>query len=39
MSRTDGGQVSNYEYPMLEAGEYVFTCSVHPPMTGTLTVK
>ncbi len=36
---TDGGQTSDYEYPKLEAGEYVFICSVHPFMTGTLTVN
>ena len=38
---TDGGQTADYQYPKLEAGEYVFICSVHPipGMTGTLTVK
>lgn len=36
----DGGETAEYEYPMLEAGEYVFICSVHPipAMTGKLTV-
>jgi plastocyanin len=28
-----------YEVPALDAGSYVFICSVHPNMTGTLTVK
>jgi plastocyanin len=38
---TDGGQTSEYEYPKLEAGEYVFICSIHPIplMTGKLTVN
>lgn len=37
----DGGQTSDYEYPKLEAGEYVFICSIHPIsfMTGKLTVN
>ena len=35
----DVGEIT-YEIPALEAGEYVFICSVHPipAMTGTLTV-
>ena len=28
-----------YQIPALEAGNYMFTCDVHPNMTGTLTVK
>ena len=28
-----------YEAPALKAGEYTFYCSVHPTMTGTLTVQ
>lgn len=28
-----------YEVPALQAGEYTFFCSVHPPMTGTLTAQ
>lgn len=37
----DGGQTAEYEYPKLEAGEYIFICSIHPIrlMTGTLTVR
>jgi plastocyanin len=38
---TAGGASAVYQYDALEAGEYVFICSVHPipQMTGTLTVK
>jgi plastocyanin len=37
----DGGLTAVYEYGPLDAGAYVFICSVHPipSMTGTLTVK
>jgi plastocyanin len=28
-----------YQVPALPAGTYGFVCSVHPNMTGTLTVK
>ena len=28
-----------YNVPALAAGAYPFTCSVHPTMTGTLTIK
>lgn len=37
----DGGQSVVYQFDPLEAGEYVFICSVHPipAMTGTLTVR
>jgi len=28
-----------YQVPALEAGDYTFFCSVHSPMTGTLTVQ
>lgn len=36
-----GGSEEAYQYEPLEAGEYVFICSVHPidQMTGTLTVQ
>lgn len=33
---TDGTIV--YEIPALDAGEYFFDCSLHPNMTGTITV-
>jgi plastocyanin len=38
---TDGGQTATYEYPKLEAREYVFICTVHPipEMTGRLLVS
>jgi mono/diheme cytochrome c family protein/plastocyanin len=37
----DGGQSATYVYSPLEAGTYVFICSVHPipAMTGTLTAR
>lgn len=35
----DGGTSANYSYPSLAAGTYTFFCSIHPNMTGTLTVK
>ena len=39
--RVDGGASAVYQYDALQAGDYVFICSVHPipQMTGTLTVK
>ena len=41
MPTVDGGATTTYVYQPLEAGTYVFLCSVHPipAMTGTLTVK
>jgi plastocyanin len=36
---TDGGQTSDYLYPALKAGHYVFACSVHPFMIRELTVE
>ncbi|NJD28299.1 MAG: hypothetical protein FIA92_08380 [Chloroflexi bacterium] len=38
---TEGGESQIYQYTPLEAGEYVFICSVHPipAMTGTLIVR
>jgi plastocyanin len=38
---TKDGEQSTYVYPPLQAGTYVFICSIHPipAMTGTLTVK
>lgn len=37
----NGGATQAYQYQPLEAGEYVFICSIHPvdAMTGTLTVQ
>ena len=35
----DGGNDANYAVPALKAGTYPFTCTVHPNMTGTLTVQ
>lgn len=37
----NGGATADYTYAALEAGEYLFICSVHPfpAMTGTLTVE
>ena len=34
-----GVDVRTYPIPPLKAGSYTFLCSVHPNMTGTLTVK
>lgn len=37
----NGGETVDYAYEALEAGDYLFICSVHPfpAMTGTLTVE
>ena len=35
----DGGQEATYAVPALAAGSYPFVCTVHPNMTGTLTVQ
>ena len=35
----EGGATQVYQYEALEAGAYQFACSVHPSMTGTLTVQ
>jgi plastocyanin len=34
-----GPKIEIYQVPALEAGSYPFSCSVHPQMTGTLTVE
>ncbi len=34
-----GPVVTVYDVPPLSAGAYQFICTVHPAMTGTLTVK
>ena len=34
-----GVNTTTYTVPALPAGSYPFNCSVHPNMTGTLTVK
>ncbi len=38
---TEGGASMAYPFDPLEAGDYIFICSIHPidPMTGTLTVQ
>jgi cytochrome c oxidase subunit II len=33
------GQTASYSVPPLPAGQFEFYCSIHPNMTGTLTVK
>lgn len=39
-AQIDGGTSETYEYEPLEAGAYVFICSIHPSlMTGTLAVQ
>ncbi len=35
----DGGKEITYSVPALAAGTYPFVCTVHPNMTGTLTVQ
>ena len=35
----DGGQSATYNPPPLAPGTYTFFCSIHPNMTGTLTVQ
>ncbi len=34
-----GPATTTYDVPALDAGTYTFVCSVHPNMTGTLTVQ
>jgi plastocyanin len=34
-----GVATKEYQVPALKAGAYQFACSVHPNMTGTLTVE
>ncbi len=34
-----GPATKTYDVPALDAGTYAFVCSVHPNMTGTLTVQ
>jgi plastocyanin len=34
-----GPASKTYDVPALDAGTYAFVCSVHPTMTGTLTIK
>jgi mono/diheme cytochrome c family protein/plastocyanin len=34
-----GVETRDYQVPALAAGEYPFTCTVHPTMTGTLTAE
>jgi plastocyanin len=34
-----GPTTKTYDVPALDAGTYAFVCSVHPSMTGTLTVQ
>ena len=33
-----GPTTTTYDVPALKAGSYTFSCTVHPNMTGTLTV-
>ncbi len=35
----NGVATKTYDIPALKAGAYPFTCTVHPNMTGTLTIK
>jgi mono/diheme cytochrome c family protein/plastocyanin len=35
----NGVATKEYQVPALKAGAYTFTCTVHPTMTGTLTVE
>lgn len=35
----NGPEKKVYDVPMLDAGSYAFVCTVHPTMTGTLTVQ
>ena len=35
----NGPATRTYDVPALDAGTYAFVCSVHPSMTGTLTVQ
>jgi len=35
----NGPATKTYDVPALDAGSYAFVCSVHPNMTGTLTVQ
>jgi plastocyanin len=35
----NGPATATYNVPALDAGTYAFVCSVHPNMTGTLTVQ
>jgi cytochrome c oxidase subunit II len=35
----NGVATKTYDVPALDAGNYVFECTVHPTMTGTLTVQ
>ncbi len=35
----NGPEKRTYDVPPLDAGTYVFVCTVHPTMTGTLTVE
>ena len=34
-----GPKATDYQVPALSAGTYQFVCTIHPNMTGTLTVK